>query len=88
MLNLLYRLILLNFNRVRLREEEASIIGVDYYNRDRLNMEVDLQSIFGSMSRDVKSCSYSLRPRNSLPPPAFGLVLRGRYWSAKIDDIS
>jgi hypothetical protein len=24
----------------------------------------------------------------SPPPPAFGLVLRGRYWSAKIDDIS
>ncbi len=28
------------------------------------------------------------RPRNSLPPPAFGLIFRGRYWSAKIDDIS
>jgi hypothetical protein len=27
-------------------------------------------------------------PRNSLPPPAFGLVLRGCYWSAKLDDIS
>ncbi len=29
-----------------------------------------------------------LRPRYSLPPPAFGLVLRARFWSAKIDDIS
>jgi hypothetical protein len=40
------------------------------------------------MSRDVHRCTHWLRPRNSLPPPAFGLVLRGRYWSAKIDDIS
>ncbi len=42
----------------------------------------------GSMSRDAHSCTHWLRPRKSLPPPAFGLVLRGRYWSAKIDDIS
>jgi hypothetical protein len=27
------------------------------------------------MSRDVHSCTHWLRPRNSLPPPAFGLVL-------------
>ncbi len=55
--------------------------------RHRLNMEVDLQSLFGlhsSMSCDVHSCSHWLRPRNSLPPP----VLRGRYWLAKINDIS
>jgi hypothetical protein len=26
--------------------------------------------------------------RPQLPPPGFGLVLRGRNWSAKIDDIS
>ncbi len=32
--------------------------------------------------------AYWLRPRNSPPPPAFGLIIRGRYWSAKIDDIS
>jgi hypothetical protein len=42
----------------------------------------------GSMSRDVHSCTHWLRPRNSPPYPVFGLVLRGRYWSAKIDDIS
>ncbi len=40
------------------------------------------------MLRDVHSCTHWLRPRNPSPPPAFGLVLRGRYWSAKIDDIS
>jgi hypothetical protein len=27
-------------------------------------------------------------PATPPPSPAFGLVLRGRYWSAKIDDIS
>jgi hypothetical protein len=51
-------------------------------------MEEDLQIYLGSMLRDVHSCTHWLRPRNSLPPPALGLVLRGRYWSAKIDDIS
>ncbi len=51
-------------------------------------MEVDLQSLFGLQ---VTWCAqlYSLAETpHSLPPPAFGLVLRGRYWSAKIDDIS
>ncbi len=45
-------------------------------------MEIDLH--LGSVSRDVHSCTHWLRPRNPPPPPA----LRGRYWSAKIDDIS
>ncbi len=53
----------------------------------RLIMEVDLQSYLDSMSRDMHSCTHRLRPRNP-PSPAFELVLRGRYWSAKIDDIS
>jgi hypothetical protein len=39
------------------------------------------------MSRYVHSCSHWLRPR-SPPPPAFGLICEGLYWSAKIDDIS
>ncbi len=44
----------------------------------------------GSMSRDVHSCPHWLRPRELPPPlsPAFGLIYEGRYWSAKIDDIS
>ncbi len=43
------------------------------------------------MPRDVPSCTHCthwLRPRTSPPPPACGLNIRGRYWSAKIDDIS
>jgi hypothetical protein len=50
----------------------------------RLNMEVDFQSLFGLLSRDFYSCTHWLRPRNPpppthIPPPPFGLVLRGRY---------
>jgi hypothetical protein len=41
------------------------------------------------MSRDVHNCSHWLRPRNPHPPPpAFGLIYEGRYWSAKIEEIS
>jgi hypothetical protein len=47
-------------------------------SKDRLNMELDLQSLFGL---HVHSCSYWLRPRNAttpLPPyPAFGLIYEG-----------
>ncbi len=53
----------------------------------RLNIEVDLQSL-SSMSHDVHSCTHWLRPRNPLPSPRIGSRIRGRYWSAKIDDIS
>jgi hypothetical protein len=49
----------------------------------RLNTELDLQSLFGLL------CTAVLRPRNSPPPPPpFWAHIRGRYWSAKIDDIS
>ncbi len=40
-------------------------------------MEVDLRSLFGSMSRDVHSCSRWLKPRNPPNPPAFELVYKG-----------
>ncbi len=54
-----------------------------------LNMEVDLQSLFGL---HVTWCAqlYSLAetPQLPTPPPAFGLVYGGSYWSATIDDIS
>ncbi len=41
----------------------------------RLNMELDLQSLLGFMSRDVYSCTHWLRPGWDHPrPPAFGLV--------------
>jgi hypothetical protein len=37
----------------------------------------------------VYSCTHWLGPRNSSPPPPrIWAHLRGRYWSAKIDDIS
>jgi hypothetical protein len=48
-------------------------------------MELDLHSLFGL---HVHSCTYWLRPR-ILPPSSRILTqIRGRYWSAKIDDIS
>jgi hypothetical protein len=48
-----------------------------------MNMELDLQSLFGLQ---VFSCTHWLRPRNSLS--LIWAHIRGRYWSAKIDDIS
>ncbi len=54
-----------------------------------LNIEVDLQSLFGL---HVTWCAqlYSLAETPQPPPmpPHLDSVLRGRYWSAKIDDIS
>jgi hypothetical protein len=54
-------------------------------NSHRLNMESDFQSLFGIHVQC--SCTNWLRPRNP-PPPRNWAHLRGRYWSAKIDDIS
>jgi hypothetical protein len=48
-----------------------------------LNMELDLQSLFGLR---VHSCTHWLRPRN--PPPRIWAHIRGRYSSAKTDYIS
>jgi hypothetical protein len=51
-------------------------------------MEVDLQSLFGLHVTGSAQLS-SLDDTPQLPPStAFGLVIRGRYWSANIDDIS
>jgi hypothetical protein len=49
-----------------------------------LNVELDLQS---SLGLHVHSCTHRLRPRNRLPPCIWAHI-RGRHWSAKIDDIS
>jgi hypothetical protein len=54
-----------------------------FHDIHRLNIELDLQSLFGL---HVHSCTHWLKHRN-LPPPPFVLI-RGRFWSAKIDDIS
>jgi hypothetical protein len=46
-------------------------------------MELDLQILFGL---HVHSCTHWLRTRN--PPPRIWAQIRGRHWSAKIDDVS
>ncbi len=47
----------------------------------KLNMEVDLQSFLGSMSRDV----HNLLAETPQPPlsPRIRTRIRGRYWSAR-----
>ncbi len=50
----------------------------------RLNMELNLQSLFGLLCTAVL-----LRWGPATPPsPRIWAHIRGRYWSAKIDDIS
>ncbi len=56
-----------------------------YSGSHRLNMELDHQSLFGLR---MLSCTHWLRPRNRNPIPRIWAHIRGRYWSAKIDDIS
>jgi hypothetical protein len=52
----------------------------------RSNMELDLKSLFGL---HVHSCTwYSLAETPQHPPPRIWAHIRGRYWSAKVDDIS
>jgi hypothetical protein len=43
--------------------------GQVVFRKHRLNMNVDLQSLFWSMSRDVPSCTHWLSPRNPQNPP-------------------
>ncbi len=64
--------------------KKTGLEGVDH----RLNMEVDIQSLFGL---NVTWCAqlYSLAETPQHPlSPRIGTRIRGRYWSAKIDDIS
>ncbi len=54
----------------------------------RLNMELELQILFGP---HVHSCTYWLSPRNTHPPflhLGSYSTYEGRYWSARLDDIS
>jgi hypothetical protein len=51
----------------------------------RLNMELDLQSLFGL---HVHSCTHWLRPPQLPPSHAFGLIYEGAIGKAKIDEIS
>jgi hypothetical protein len=57
-------------------------IGYSDSGIHRLNMELDLQTLFGLLCTAV----YSLAESPQLP--AFGLIYEGANWSAKIDDIS
>jgi hypothetical protein len=50
----------------------------------RLNMEIDLQSVFG---HHVCSCTHYLTPATPTSPRIWAHIT-GRYWSTKIDDIS
>jgi hypothetical protein len=55
------------------------------YSMHRLNMELDLQSLFGLMCTAV----YSLAETPQLlQSPRIWAYIRGRYWSAKIEDVS
>jgi hypothetical protein len=50
----------------------------------RLNIDFDLQSLFASLAQ-----LYSLAETQQTPPPPTPRIwvnIRGRYWSAKIDD--
>ncbi len=82
-------------NRLQLTGVAAMLVASKYEEiyapevRDhRLYMELDLQSLLGlHVTWWTQLYSLAEIPQPS-PPPAFGLVLRGRCWSAKIDDIS
>jgi hypothetical protein len=63
---------------------QESLKHIGLYHR--LNIDLDLQSLFGL---HVYSCTHWLTPRTPYPPPSrIWAHIRGRYWLAKIDDIS
>jgi hypothetical protein len=79
-------------NRLKLRTLEILIelspTRLDYikclrniYTFQRLNMELDLLSLFG---HHVYSCTHWLRPRPPPPPPPFGLIYRALLVSQDI----
>jgi hypothetical protein len=64
----------------------AAQLGSTVKSSHRLNLELNLQSLFGLLCT-LYSCTHWLRPRNT-PTPRIWTHIQGRYWSAKIDDIS
>jgi hypothetical protein len=52
------------------------------YVPHRLNMKLDLHSFFGLL------CTAVLIGKDTTTPPRIWAHIRGRYWSAKIDDVS
>ncbi len=66
------------------RKEWTRILS--FRTRHRLNMELDLQSLFGL---HVHSYTHWMRIHSPPPhPPRIWAHIRGRYWSPKTDDIS
>ncbi len=75
------------------------LLDFAYYLSHRLNMELDLQNLFG-LHVHVHSCTRWLRPRNyplstafgliidiqRLPPTPFSLVLRKEYFDYPLRD--
>ncbi len=60
--------------------KKKTIVGLSH----RLDMELDLQSLFGLLCTAVLMAETPQLP----PPPRIWPHIRGRDWSAKIDDIS
>jgi hypothetical protein len=55
--------------------------------KHRLSMELDLQSLFGLHVHTAQLYSLAETPQPT-PPRICWAHIRGRYWSAKKDDIS
>jgi hypothetical protein len=63
-------------------QENFLELGVGWSHR--LNMELDLQSLFGL---HAQLYSFAETPQQSPPHLRIWAHIRERYWSAKIDDI-
>ncbi len=74
--------VVLGIELIMKRQSHCYIIWLGIFKdfitlKHSLNVEVDLRSLLGSVSRDVHSCTHWLRPRNFPPRPAFGIVYEG-----------
>ncbi len=72
---------------VNSKEENSEDIFLDFVQEfglwlHFLKLELDLQILLGLL------CTAVLIGGDPAPPPRIWAHLRGRYWSAKIDDIS
>ncbi len=76
---------LVSVEHVVLAHPHHQVARRDVLNR-RLNMELDLQKFIWAPCAQL----YSSAETPQLPPPSprIWAHIRGRYWSAKIDDIS
>jgi hypothetical protein len=74
----------LDFNTLQLSVGDSDPVRVRLERR--LNMELYLQSLL-YLGSCVYSCIHWLRPRCCPPSPRIWVHIRGRYWSAKIEEI-